>query len=187
MSSENQNGYRVKCPSCGAAYWYDLEKIDENGSVRCQNCAKRISVGSAPVAYTSVSADTDDAIVPSRRPFLTLTASEGVRVKCPNCGAKYIYKDQQKLPDGRVQCQNCGVTIGAVGEEVVVYNAPAESDKTENTMIIVIIILILLFVPIPIAVPVVVIIAAFEFCSATKTESEETGFYTESGQGPSLR
>jgi predicted Zn finger-like uncharacterized protein len=123
MSSENQNGYRVKCPSCGAAYWYGLEKVDENGSVRCQNCAMRISVGSAPMAYTSASADTDDAIVPSRRPFLTLTTSEGVRIKCPNCGAKYIYKDQQKLPDGRVQCQNCGVTIEAVGEEVVVYGS----------------------------------------------------------------
>jgi predicted Zn finger-like uncharacterized protein len=164
-----------------------LEKLDEYGSVECQNCAMRISIDSAPMEYTTASGDTPDDIVPSAKPFLTLTTSEGVRVKCPHCGAKYIYKDQQKLPDGRVQCQNCGVTIDAVGEDVIVYQAPAESDKTENTLIIIIIVLIILFVPLIIAVPLVVCIAAFKFCSSTKTESQETGVYTESGQGPSLR
>jgi predicted Zn finger-like uncharacterized protein len=194
MSSENRNGYRIKCPSCGATYWYALEKLDEYCSVECQNCAMHISIDSAPMEYTTASGDMPDDIIPSVKPFLTLATSEGVRVKCPHCGAKYIYKDEQKLADGHVQCQNCGVTIDAVGEDVVIYQAPSEQSKTENTLVIVmnalvviIIVLILLLLPLIIAVPVAILIAALKFCSSTKTESQETGFYTESGQGPGLR
>jgi predicted Zn finger-like uncharacterized protein len=187
MSSKNQNGYRVRCPSCGAKYWYALEKIDEYGSVECQNCGKRISIDSAPMEYATASGNMPDDIVPSRKPFLTLTTSEGVRVKCPHCGAKYIYKDQQKLPNGRVQCQNCGVTIDAIGEDVVIYQSPAESGRSNTILIVVMVAIILLFVPLLYAVPLLLCIIALELCSSMKTESQETGVYTDSGHGPSLR
>lgn len=135
-SGKGNEGYRVTCPSCGATYRYTQDKIDEDGSVECQNCALRIFTDSALGEYRAVSNDESDAIVPSRKPFLTLDTREGVKIKCPKCSAQYIYKDHQRMSDGRVHCQNCGALIDAVGEDVLVYEAPAESGGSENIALI---------------------------------------------------
>jgi predicted Zn finger-like uncharacterized protein len=34
-----------KCPSCGATYEYPAEKVQDDGSVRCQNCNKTFIPG----------------------------------------------------------------------------------------------------------------------------------------------
>jgi uncharacterized Zn-finger protein len=34
------HGIKGKCPYCQAIYYYSEEKIDENGTVICQNCAE---------------------------------------------------------------------------------------------------------------------------------------------------
>lgn len=187
MSYENQNGYRLKCPACGATYWYTWEKIDEYGSVECQNCAMRIFVDSFASVETTMSKNVPDAIVPSRKPFLTLATSEGVRVKCPNCSAQYVYKDSQRMEDGRVRCQNCNTIIDAAGSDVLVYQAPVDKTKSEDTAMLCIILLLLLFVPLLIAVPVVICIVALRLCNPAKKEEQETFVFTEDTQGPDLR
>ncbi|MFW9958613.1 MAG: MJ0042-type zinc finger domain-containing protein [Candidatus Odinarchaeota archaeon] len=183
MSYENQNGYRLKCPSCNATYWYKWEKIDEYGSVDCQNCAMRIFVDSFTLAEDTMSQNVPDAIVPSRKPFLTLTTSEGIRVKCPHCSAQYVYKDSQKMEDGRLRCQNCNNIIDAIGSDVLVYQAPVEKSKSEDTAILCIILTILLFVPPLVAVPIVICIVALRLCNPAKTEEQDTFVYTEGTQG----
>jgi predicted Zn finger-like uncharacterized protein len=133
--------------------------------------------------YTSVSKDRPDVIVPSREPFFP--TAEGVRVKCPHCRAQYFYKDDQRGDDGRVHCQNCGQLINAVGESVLVYETPAESDSSLNAALICIIVLLILFVPLIIAVPALVCIIAIKGCSSMK--EEETKVYVRDTQGPDLR
>ncbi|MBN2229414.1 MAG: hypothetical protein JW779_07440 [Candidatus Thorarchaeota archaeon] len=183
MSSENLDGYRIKCPSCGATYWYSTEKINDYGGVECQNCAMQISTDFGVQGYTTARTDQPDAIVPSREVFVP--TSEGVKVKCPHCMAQYIYKDNQRGEDGRVHCQNCGKLIDTVGESVLVYETPAKSGNSENGLLICIVILLLLFVPWYIAIPALVCIAAFKGCNSMK--EEETKVYRRDTQGPDLR
>ncbi|MDH4212288.1 MAG: hypothetical protein OEV85_00045 [Candidatus Thorarchaeota archaeon] len=187
ISSENRNGYRLKCPSCGATYWYASENIDKYGSVECQNCAMHIFVDSFLSDETTKSGDMSDAIVPSKKPFLTLATSEGVRIKCPHCSAQYIYKDSQRTEDGQVRCQNCSAIIDGVGQDVLVYQAPVDTTKSsENTALLCIIVLILLFVPLWIAAPLVICIVALKLWNPAKTEEQETMVYTEDTQGSDL-
>ncbi len=157
--SEELNKFRLKCPNCGANYVYSAEKIDDEGFVECQNCAKQMFVRMSDEGAVATSAEKDPmAIEPS---FVETTKSvEGVNVKCPNCGAKYIYKDEQRLEDGRVKCQNCAKVIDAVGDEVVIYQDTAVSGESEpiNTMLWCAILVILLFVPIIFAIPLVICI-----------------------------
>jgi predicted Zn finger-like uncharacterized protein len=134
-----------------------------------------------------VSSDESDAIVPSRKPFLTLDTREGLRIKCPNCSAQYVYKDHHRMKDGRVHCQNCGALIDAVGEDVLVYEAPAESTGQENAVLLLIVALIILFVPLIFAVPALICIAAFKFCGPLRSEQDETKIYRRDTEGPDLR
>jgi predicted Zn finger-like uncharacterized protein len=187
MPFVDQDGYRIKCPSCGAIYWYAMEKIDENGSVRCQNCNMPISTESASLGDAVPIVGVSDGIMPYERPFETTSTSEGIRVKCPHCGAKYLYKESQKQPDGRVQCQNCGYIIDAVGEDVIIYHAPVKSNNSETLALVCIVLLILLFVPIIIALPLLVLIVAVKFCSSSQSKNQETKVYTETIEGPEPR
>ena len=138
---------------------YSAEKIDDEGFVECQNCAKQMFVRMSDEGAVATSVEKDPmAIEPS---FVETTKSvEGVNVKCPNCGAKYIYKDEQRLQDGQVKCQNCAKFIDAVGDEVVIYQDTTVSGKSEsiNAMLWCAILLILLFVPIIFAIPLVICI-----------------------------
>ena len=156
---EELNRFRLNCPNCGATYVYSAGTIDDEGFVECQNCAKQmfVRINDEGAVATSVGKD-PMAIEPS---FVEATKSvEGVRVKCPNCGAKYIYKDEQRLEDGRVKCQNCAKVIDAVGDEVVIYQDTAVSGESEpiNTMLCCALLVILLFVPIIFAIPLVICI-----------------------------
>lgn len=143
----------------------------------------KISTDFGVQGYTVVTDDTPDVIVPSKEPFFP--TAEGVRVKCPHCGARYIYKDEQRVDDGRVHCQNCGVLIDTAGESVLVYESPPEPSSPENTALICIIVILLLFVPLYISIPALICIAAFKGCGAMK--EEETKVYRRDTQGPDLR
>jgi predicted Zn finger-like uncharacterized protein len=183
--SSDQNGYRLKCPSCGAIYWYSVDKFHEDGFVECQNCAMKIFTDSGLGGDIKVKENQSDVIVPSREPFFI--TGEGVKVKCPLCKAEYIYKETQRLEDGRVHCQNCGEIIDAVGQEVLIYDAPAEPGGFENTALVCIIVLIILFVPIIIAVPALICIAAIKICSSMSGKDDETKVYSRDTQGPGPR
>ena len=156
---EDLNRFRLNCPNCGATYVYSAEKIDDKGFVECQNCAKQMFVRMSDEGAVATSAEENPmSIEPSL--VETATSVEGIKVKCPNCGAIYIYKDEQRLEDGRVKCQNCAKVIDAVGEEVVIYQdtmASEESDSS-NAMLCCVILVILLFVPWFISVPLIICI-----------------------------
>ena len=156
---EELNKFRLNCPNCGATYLYSAKKIDDKGFVECQNCAKQMFVRMSDEGAVATSAEEDPmAIEPS---LLDPTKSvEGIRVKCPNCGAKYIYKDEHRLEDGRVKCQNCAKFIDAVGDEVVIYRDTTVSEESDssNAILCGVILLILLFVPFILAIPIVVCI-----------------------------
>ncbi len=156
---EDLNRFRLNCPNCGATYVYSAEKIDDEGFVECQNCAKQMFVHMSDEGAVATSAeDNPMGIEPSL--VETATSVEGIKIKCPNCGAVYIYKDEQRLEDGRVKCQNCAKILDAVGEEVVIYQdstVPEESDSS-NAMLCCIILVILLFVPWFISVPLIICI-----------------------------
>ncbi len=151
MSSTN---HRLKCPGCGANYLYSSDKIDESNSVECQNCTMRFSTQMGSEGISSIPLDDTDVIKPSIH-FLSETV-EGVRIKCPNCGSKYIYTDEHKLQDGRVNCQNCGSAIDYVGEDVFLVKEPGPArTESQDIMLCVIIIIFILFVPLIIAIPVI--------------------------------
>jgi predicted Zn finger-like uncharacterized protein len=157
--SEELNKFRLKCPNCGATYVYSAEKIDDEGFVECQNCAKQMFVRMSGEGAVATSAEEGPIVIePS---FVeTATSVEGIKAKCPDCGAVYIYKDEQRLEDGRVKCQNCARVIEAVGYEVVIYQdttVPEESDSS-NAMLCCIILVILLLVPWFISVPLIICI-----------------------------
>ncbi len=156
---EELNKFRLNCPNCGATYLYSAKKIDDEGFVECQNCAKQMFVRmSDEGAVTTFAQEDPVAIEPSS--IVTTASVEGVRVKCPNCGAKYIYKDEHRLEDGRVKCQNCAKVIDAVGDEVVIYRDTTVSEESDssNAMLCCVILVILLFVPIILAIPLVICI-----------------------------
>ena len=156
---EDLNKIRLNCPNCGATYVYSAAKIDDEGFVECQNCAKQMFLRMSSEGAVATSAEEDSiAIEPSL--VETATSVEGIKVKCPNCGATYIYKDEQRLEDGRVRCQNCAKVIDAVGDEVVIYRDTTVSEESEsgNVLMCCTILLILLFVPWIFSVPLVVCI-----------------------------
>ena len=184
MVSNNIDGYRVKCDSCGARYLYSVDKLDEHGTVECQNCEARIFVGSLQGGARASYPD-HDAILPSRetdRPSV-----EGMKIKCPNCLARYIYKDHHMLENDKVECQNCGKIIDAIGEDVVVYGGPTESSSnTGNGVLICLLVFIFLFVPLIIALPAIACILLFKGISERSDDSERR-IVRQDGQGPGVR
>jgi len=157
--SEELNKFRLNCPNCGATYVYSAEKINDEGFVECQNCAKQLFVCMSDEGAVVTSAEKDPiAIEPSLGD--TTTSVEGMKVKCPSCGAVYIYKDEHMLEAGQVKCQNCAKVIAAVGDEVVIYQDTVVSEKSEsiNVVLCCAILVLLFFVPWIISVPLVVCI-----------------------------
>jgi predicted Zn finger-like uncharacterized protein len=155
--SEELNKFRLNCPNCGATYVYSAEKIDDEGFVKCQNCAKQlfVSMSDEGAAATSVE-EYPLAIEPSL--VETATSVEGIKVKCPNCGAIYIYNEEHRLEDGQVKCQNCAKVIAAVGDEVAIYQETAvfEKSKSSNAALCCAILVILVFVPWILSIPLVI-------------------------------
>lgn len=179
------DGYRLKCPSCGARYWYSSDKIDEYGSVECQNCAGRIFIDSMrPDAGYPFSAD--DAIMPSRETHQS--SVEGIKIKCPNCQARYIYKQEQIHEDNTVECQNCGKVISAVGEDVLIYGGrESEPEGSETWVLLCLVLIIFLFVPLIIAIPAILCIVCLRSLSQSKSDDGPRKVIKKDSQGPSLR
>ena len=185
MVSGNENGYRLKCSSCGATYLYSMDKLDDNGSVECQNCAARILTDSGFGDSVRLSILDQDAIVPSRE--TSLPSVEGLKIKCPNCFAKYIYKDYHRLEDGRVKCQNCGMVIDAIGEDVLIFEAPMQSESSGNAAIICLLIILILFVPWIIAVPLIICIVMLKGINDNQGRDEDRKIVRQDAQGPGPR
>jgi transcription elongation factor Elf1 len=177
--------HRLRCPGCGATYRYSLDKIDESNSVECQNCAMRFStqIGSDGLIATPV--EDTDAIKPSIH-FLAST-TEGVRVKCPNCGSKYVYTDEHKLDSQTVSCQNCGSAIDYVGEAILLVKEPAPAGtQTEDWGLCAIILIIFLFVPLIIAIPLIICIVAWKGTQSYREPKDlDTKVVKRDSEGPS--
>ena len=184
MVSNNPDSYRVKCDSCGAQYLYSVDKLDEYGSVECQNCAARIFVDSMHGGSGSVYPG-QDAILPSKE--ISRVSVEGTKIKCPNCLARYIYKEHQRLDNNKVKCQNCGEIIDAIGEDVLIYGGRPESSNTGNGALICILVFIFLFVPLIIALPAIACILIFRGILESKSDDGERKTIRQDGQGPSVR
>jgi predicted Zn finger-like uncharacterized protein len=134
----------------------------------------------------AVPKDDTDAIKPSIH-FLA-TTTEGVRIKCPNCGSSYIYTDEHKLDDYQtVSCQNCGSAIEYVGENVLIVKEPAPAAvQTEDWSLCVLIIIILLFVPLIIAVPLILCIGIWKGTSSSRKSTElDSKVVKRDAEGPS--
>jgi predicted Zn finger-like uncharacterized protein len=173
----------VKCDSCGAKYFYSLDKIDEYGSVECQNCAARVFVYSlgTPGAHFP----NDEMILPSKE--TDSVSIEGIRIICPHCLAKYIYKEHQILENNQVKCQNCGMAIDAIGEDVLIYSRTSESGGSENIAIICLVFIIILFVPWYIIFPALACIVILKAASQSKSDDSERKIIRQDSQGPSVR
>ena len=184
MVSGNVDGYRVKCDSCGARYLYSVDKLDEYGAVDCQNCGAKVFVDSLRSDSGAPYPD-HDASLPSKE--TAQVSVEGTKIKCPNCLARYIYKDHQMLENGKVECQNCGMIIDAIGEDVVIYGGSTESDSnTGNGVFICLLVVIFLFVPLIIALPTIACMLCFKGLSGRSDEGERK-IVRRDGQGPSVR
>ncbi|MHA2025746.1 MAG: hypothetical protein ACW98U_07575 [Candidatus Thorarchaeota archaeon] len=180
------DSHRLRCPGCGATYLYSSDKIDESNSVDCQNCAMRFSTQMESDGMIAVPKDDTDAIKPSIH-FLA-TTTEGVRIKCSNCGSSYIYTDEHKLDDYQtVSCQNCGSAIEYVGENVLIVKEPAPAAvQTEDWSLCVLIIIILLFVPLIIAVPLILCIGIWKGTSSSRKSTElDSKVVKRDAEGPS--
>ncbi|MFW9926091.1 MAG: MJ0042-type zinc finger domain-containing protein [Candidatus Thorarchaeota archaeon] len=177
------NSHRLRCPSCGATYLYSLDKINDSSVVECQNCGKRFSTQAGTSGLSAAAFDDADAIKPSIH-FLSETV-DGVRVRCPICGSKYIYTDEHRLDGGKVSCQNCGSTIDADGENVILVKEPAPARvQTEDWGICVIIIIIILFVPWLIAIPLILCIAAWKMVQPREPSDLDTKIVKRDVEGP---
>jgi predicted Zn finger-like uncharacterized protein len=126
-----------------------------------------------------------DAIKPSIH-FLA-TTTEGVRIKCPNCGSSYIYTDEHKLDVQTVSCQNCGSAIEYVGENVLIVKEPApEATQTEDWGLCALIIIIILFVPLIIAIPLILCIGIWKGTSSSRKSTElDSKVVKRDSEGPS--
>jgi len=128
----------------------------------------------------------EEAILPSRESYQS--SVEGIKIKCPNCQARYIYKDRQIQDNNTVECQNCGKIIDAVGEDVLVYGSgESESEGSENWVILCLLLIIFLFVPLIIAIPAILCILCIRSLSQSKQDDGPRRVFKQDGKGPSLR
>jgi predicted Zn finger-like uncharacterized protein len=184
MVSNSPEGYRVKCDLCGAQYFYSVDKLDEYGSVECQNCTARIFVDSFQGTIGTSILD-NDTIIPSKE--TDRVVEEGIKIKCPHCLARYIYKEHQIIENNQVKCQNCGRTIDAIGEDVLIYDEHPESGGSENIAIICLLVIIFLFLPPIIAIPTIACLLLMRAASENKRDDGERKIIRQDGQGPSVR
>ncbi|MHA1950942.1 MAG: hypothetical protein ACW99G_11110 [Candidatus Thorarchaeota archaeon] len=177
------NSHRLRCPGCAATYLYSSDKIDESNSVECQNCALRFSTQLTSEILAPSPGDDSDAIKPSIH-FLSKTV-EGVRIKCPNCGSKYVYTDEHKLDQQNVSCQNCGSEIEYVGENILIVTEPAPAGtKTEDCNLCVVLILIILFVPLIFAIPLILCIGGWKVSQGRGSTDLDSKIVKRDTEGP---
>ncbi len=175
-------GQRLRCPNCGAVYFYSQEKIDESNSIECQNCMTRFIAQEGPQQLTGIPIDETDTLKPSID-FLSETV-DGIKIKCPHCGSSYIYKDEHGIATGSVNCQNCGKAIEAVGEDVVVVKEREVSGSSEDCVLCALIVIIFLFVPWIIALPLIVCIGLLKAQQHGVVGGQESKVIKKDDQGP---
>ena len=91
------------------------------------------------------------------------------------------------LENDKVECQNCGKIIDAIGEDVVVYGGSTESSgNTGNGVLICLLVVIFLFVPLIIALPAIVCILCIKGVSDNKSDDGERKVVHRDGLGPSV-
>ncbi|TFF91568.1 hypothetical protein EU546_08420 [Candidatus Thorarchaeota archaeon] len=186
MTSGEFGSSREKCPYCGAVYRYASSSFDEEGRVSCQNCGKVFGAASTGPSIGGQGLEIDvEPTTPFRTP--SLFSEEAVRVKCPHCGAKYLYKDEHRTEEGKYRCQNCGREIETDGERVVIYETRGDSGPAMNGAIAVLLLIIFLFVPIPIMIPAILcILCGLGVSRATGFDDTDHVVVGKSDQGPSL-
>jgi predicted RNA-binding Zn-ribbon protein involved in translation (DUF1610 family) len=83
----------------------------------------------------------------------------GIRIKCPSCGATYVYKDENKESENRVLCQNCGESIEASGEDVFIVEETTGGENAPCDVVAIVLVLVLfLFVPWILSIPIIICI-----------------------------
>ena len=162
-------GHRLKCPRCGAVYTYTSEKIDQSSSVECQNCTMQFSIEMQTEGLEMIPIGDSDAIQPSEE--FTRETVEGIRIECPSCNSKYLYKNEQISSEGKVNCQNCGKAVEAVGEDVIIVKEQTIPGTSEDWTFVILIIIILLFVPWWLAIPLIIGILIYRDQQSGRQES----------------
>jgi len=146
---ENQgSSSRHTCAFCKKTYLY--HGCNDDGSLYCQNCGK--------IFYPRVSVDLQGERVPTATTWLTTRRIQGVRVKCPHCGATYVYRDEHRIGNDKIQCQNCAASIEASGEDFIIIEETAyEDESTPGDILSICFILVLFFfVPWIISFPLII-------------------------------
>jgi predicted Zn finger-like uncharacterized protein len=113
-------------------------------------------------------------------------SEEAVRVKCPHCGAKYLYKTKEVTAGGHYRCQNCGKEIEGEGERVTVYHTEGPGGIAMSGALVALLIVIFLFVPLYIALPAIACILCAVGVTRMGGKEEDQVVVSKSDQGLSL-
>ncbi len=85
---------------------------------------------------------------------VTTERIDGVSIKCPKCGATYVYFDTQRSLDGQFRCQNCATPLSGVGEKIVVESVVSQEERGLGSGVLLCVgIFLILFIPWIVGVP----------------------------------
>jgi DNA-directed RNA polymerase subunit RPC12/RpoP len=185
MSVGETGAQPIECPNCGARYRYPPSAFDTEGHVRCQNCAKLIGGVSAPfdVGEFSTLEPYGETVRTTSVP--PTVSQEALRVRCPHCGAKYLYRMDQRNAEGSYRCQNCGREIAAEGERVTIYETRRAGQPSIVVAVVAVLVIALFFVPLYL-LPIIVCLLIAMAPMLLRTESTDEAVVTESDQGLSI-
>lgn len=184
MASEDSS--RQKCPHCNATYLYRASAIDDRGYISCQNCGKPFV---AYLRFTGAGLELDPGPSVGYAPPASriVTTEEAVRVRCPYCGAKYLYRKEHATQDGMYKCQNCGKPIESTGERVVIQKSVDSTGmQTATGVLVIAALLIFLFVPPLFSVPVILCMVASWALTQAGASQEDRVAVEKDDQGLSL-
>lgn len=111
---------------------------------------------------------------------VTTERIDGVSIKCPKCGAIYVYFDTQRSPDGQFRCQNCATPLSGVGEKIVVESVVTREERGLGSGVLLCVgIFIILFIPLIVGVPLGLFVIWLALKSPTESrvvkKKEDTG------------
>jgi predicted Zn finger-like uncharacterized protein len=92
----------VLCPRCDANI--DVSKVGADRIYTCDYCG---ASGPIEIMNTSQSSSEPFSLVHNESDD---SSKKTLRVKCPNCGAVYVYK-KSSVSEGSLKCQNCDKTF----------------------------------------------------------------------------
>ncbi len=168
---------RLRCPNCGAEYVYTNYQLEKDGYFHCQNCGMSITNQGLPLSGSEGPQlrRTERVEQPTR-----VERTGGIRIKCPSCGASYLYNENQRRTDGSFGCQNCGAPISGEAGERVVIETTSPVSTSPNGLIVIIGVLVMLFVPIIVGCPLGLFIVYYGCKHGSESKTTVT---TESGAG----